>query len=126
MLLGEKISRIINGGAKVADEEARQWYEWQNASVNVDYVLFEPEQYSDINPLPEEIAAYFEARKDDYKTDPMVKARYVVFDPAAYKGEISVDEEEIIDYYDSNVAEFKTEENGRSQAYSDQGGCGRR
>ena len=109
VLLGEKISRIINGGAKVADEEARQWYEWQNASVNVDYVLFEPEQYSDINPLPEEIAAYFEARKDDYKTDPMVKARYVVFDPAAYKGEISVDEEEIIDYYDSNAAEFKTE-----------------
>lgn len=109
VLLGEKLSRIINGGAKVADEEVRQWYEWQNASVNVDYVLFEPERYGDINPSAEEIAAYFDAQKDDYKTDPMVKARYVVFDPAAYKGEVSVDEEEIIDYYDSHAAEFKTE-----------------
>jgi peptidyl-prolyl cis-trans isomerase D len=109
VLLAEKLSRIISGGAKVADEEARQWYEWQNASVNVDYVIFEPERYSDINPSAEEIAAYFDAQKDQYKTEPMVKARYVVFDPAAYKGEISVDEEEIIDYYDSNIAEFKTE-----------------
>jgi peptidyl-prolyl cis-trans isomerase D len=51
VLLGEKLSRIIMGAAKVSDAEARQWYEWQNASVNVDYVMFEPERYSDIESL---------------------------------------------------------------------------
>lgn len=109
VLLGEKLTRIVMGGAKVSEAEARLWFDWQNASVNIDYVLFEPGRHSDIAPSAEEIAAYFDAQKENYKTDPMVKARYVVFDPEAYKDQVVVDEEEIADYYDSNMAEFKTE-----------------
>jgi peptidyl-prolyl cis-trans isomerase D len=86
VLLGEKLSRIIMGAAKVSDAEARQWYEWQNASVNVDYVVFQPSRYSDIEPSEAAIAEYFDAQKETYKTDPMLKARYVVFEPDAYKG----------------------------------------
>jgi peptidyl-prolyl cis-trans isomerase D len=108
-LLGEKLTRIIMGAAKVSEAEARHWYDWQNASVNIDYVLFEPSRYSDINPSSEEIAAYFADQKESYKTDPMVKARYVVFDPDAYREQVSVDEDEITDYYDTNINEFKTE-----------------
>ncbi len=108
-LLGEKLTRIIMGAAKVSEAEARQWYDWQNASVNVDYVLFEPARYRDINPSAEEVAAYFADQKENYKTEPMVKTRYVVFDPDAYKAQVSVDDDEITDYYDSNISEFKTE-----------------
>ncbi len=109
VLLGEKLTRIIMGAAKVSEAEVRQWYDWQNTSVNIDYVLFEPASYSDIKPSAEEIAAYFAAQKENYKTDPMVKARYVVFDPDAYKDQVKVDKDEITDYYDSNMSEFKTE-----------------
>ena len=109
VLLGEKLTRIIMGAAKVSEAEARHWYDWQNASVNIDYVLFEPSRYNDINPSAEEIAAYFADQKESYKTDPMVKARYVVFDPDAYREQVSVDEDEITDYYDTNINEFKTE-----------------
>ena len=107
-LLGEKLTRIIIGAAKVSEAETRQWYEWQNTAVNIGYVLFEPARYSDIKPSAEEIAAYFAAQKENYKTDPMVKVRYVVFDPDAYKNQVNVDDEEITDYYDSHVDEFKT------------------
>jgi len=55
------------------------------------------------------MAAFFATQKENYKTDPMVKVRYVVFDPDTYKGEVNVDEDEIADYYDSNISEFKTE-----------------
>ena len=109
VLLGEKLTRIIMGAAKVSEAEARQWYDWQNTSVNIDYVLFEPAGYSDIKPSAKEIAAYFAAQKENYKTDPMVKARYVVFDPDAYKDQVKIDEDEITDYYDSNINEFKNE-----------------
>ncbi len=109
VLLGEKLTRIVMGAAKVSEAEARQWYDWQNTSVNVDYVLFDPNGYGDIKPTAEEIAAYFDTQKENYKTEPMVKARYVVFDPETYKGQVTVDEEEITDYYDSSIAEFKTE-----------------
>ncbi len=109
VLLGEKLTRIIMGAAKVSEAEARRWYDWQNTSVNIDYVLFEPSSYSDIKPSAEEVAAFFDTQKENYKTEPMVKARYVVFEPEAYKSQVSVDEDEITDYYDSNIDEFKTE-----------------
>ncbi len=109
ILLGQKLTRVIMGAAKVSEAEARQWYDWQNTTVNIDYVLFEPARYRDIDPSAEEIAAFFANQKENYRTDPMVKVRYVVFDPDAFKDQVKVDEEEIKDYYDSNINEFKTE-----------------
>ncbi|MGD8702932.1 MAG: SurA N-terminal domain-containing protein [Desulfosarcina sp.] len=109
MLLGQKLTRMIVGTAKVSDVEARLWYDWQHTSVNIDYVLFEPTRYTGIDPSAEEIAAFYDTQKENYKTDPMVKARYVVFDPESYKDQVSVGEDEIIDYYDANMEEFKTE-----------------
>jgi peptidyl-prolyl cis-trans isomerase D len=108
VLLGQKLTRIILGGAKVSEAEARQWFDWQNTSVNVEYVLFNPERYDDINPTADEITAFFEKNKETYKTDPMVKVRYVVFDPAEETSQVTVDEDEIRDYYDSHNDDFKT------------------
>jgi peptidyl-prolyl cis-trans isomerase D len=109
VLLGKKLTRIIMGAAKVSEPEAREWYNWQNTSVNVDYVLFDPSRYTTIKPSDKEIADYFDQHKEDYKTDPMVKARYVMFDPATYKNQVKVDDDEIADYYDAHIDEFKTE-----------------
>ena len=109
VLLGEKLTRIITGAAKVSEAEVRQWYNWQNTSVNVDYLLIEPSRYTDIQPSAEALTAYFNDRKENYKTDPMVKARYVVFDPEAFKSQVAIDEEEIVDYYESNIDDFKSE-----------------
>ena len=108
-LLGQKLTRIIIGAAKVSEAEIRQWYDWQNTSVNVEYVKFSPNRYVDIKPSSEEISDYFEKNKDKYKTDPMIKARYVVFDPADFSSQVMVDDAEIKDYYDSHMDEFETE-----------------
>lgn len=108
-LLVEKLTRIVTGAAKVSEAEARQWYDWQNTTVEVDYVVFDPARYTDVNPSDQEVAAYFDDHKENYKTDPMVKARYVVFDPDDFRGQVTVDEEEIEDYYDTHIDEFKTE-----------------
>lgn len=108
-LLAQKLTRVVAGAAKVSDGEARLWYEWQNTSVNVDYVLFEPDRYKDIDPSAQEIADYFDDQKENYRTEPMVEASYVVLDPDAFKEEVTVAEDEIVDYYDSNIDEFKTE-----------------
>jgi peptidyl-prolyl cis-trans isomerase D len=107
-MLSKKLTRIIMGAAKVSEPEVRQWYDWQNTSVNVDYVLFDPARYHNIKPSEKDIAAYFEKHKELYKTDPMVDARYVAFDPAAYKSRVKVAQDEIADYYDSHPDEFKT------------------
>ncbi|MGD9018267.1 MAG: SurA N-terminal domain-containing protein, partial [Desulfobacterales bacterium] len=69
-LLIRKLSHFISEGAKVSDREAREWYDWQNASVNVDYVVFSPDDYGSETVSEEEIAAHFESHQDDYKTLP--------------------------------------------------------
>jgi peptidyl-prolyl cis-trans isomerase D len=109
MLLGEKLTRLVVGAAKVSEAEAHQWYDWQNTKVNVDYVSFVPKQYEGIEPSTEEIESYFESEKENYKTEPKIKARYVVFDPAAYQSEVKVAEDDIVDYYDANLSDFKIE-----------------
>jgi peptidyl-prolyl cis-trans isomerase D len=107
-LIIDKLRAFISGNIKVSDLEARQWYKWNNAEVDTDYVIFEPRQYKDIKPTDEEIRDYFDQNKNSYKTDPQIKARYLYFKPADYEAKATVSEEDIREYYEGNPEKFKT------------------
>jgi len=106
-MLIEKLRTLISGSAKVSDQEAREWYRWKNASVNIDLVWFEPDSYKDIKATGEEIRTFFEENKTSYKTDPQVKVRYLKFNPDAYKSKVTVTDYDIGEYYVINSEEFK-------------------
>ncbi len=106
MLTG-KLRSLVTESVKVADQEAREWYNWQNALVDIDYLFFKSDRYKDINPTLEEIQVYFEDNKTSYKTEPMIKVRYLQFSPTAYTSQVEVSDDEIRDYYDANQEEFK-------------------
>ncbi|MBW2200449.1 MAG: SurA N-terminal domain-containing protein [Deltaproteobacteria bacterium] len=108
-ILADKLSSFITGCAKVSDQEAMEWFKWTLASVNVDFVLFEPDRYENINPSEEELNAFFDQRKSSYKTESMLKTRFLHFEPKAFMSKVKVTEEEMRDYYDANPSEFKTE-----------------
>ncbi len=103
----DKLRTLITSSAKVSDQEAREWYNWVNASVNIDFVFFDPSRYKDIHPSVEEIKTFFENHKENYKTDAMVKARYLHFDPDRYQSKVVLSDEEIREYYDENSEAFK-------------------
>ncbi len=107
-VLIERLRTIITGGVKVADQEAREWFNWTNASVNIDFVLFDPDKYEDIKPSSEEIKAFFKNHKENYKIDAMVKVRYLHFIPDTYQSKVTTSDEEIRYYYNENQEEFKT------------------
>jgi len=107
-MLIEKLRNFITSSAKVSEQEVQDWYNWYDATVNIDYVLFNPERYKDMEIDQKEIKAYFNDNKENYKIDPMVKVRYLYFDPKVYKSKIDIANEEIQDYYDENQEEFKT------------------
>jgi len=108
-ILSNKLSSFITGSAKVSDQEAMEWFKWTLASVNVDFVRFEPDRYENINPSEVEVKAFFDQRKSSYKTEPMLKTRFLHFDPKAFTSKVKVTEEEMRDYYDTNPSEFKKE-----------------
>jgi peptidyl-prolyl cis-trans isomerase D len=103
-----KIRNFIMSGAKVSNQEAEEWYRWNDASANIDYVRFSPDVYKDIKPTDEEINAFFDTHKENYKTEPKLKVRYLFFNPDNYKTGIDIAEEVLREYYDDNSAEFST------------------
>ena len=103
-----KLQNFIYGNIKVSDVEAQQWYQWNNAEVDIDFVLVEPQQIKNIEPSAEEIQTFFETHQEKYKTDPEIKVRYLYLNPEDYLAKVTVSKEDIADYYESNLEQFKS------------------
>lgn len=105
-MLIDKLRTLITSSAKISNQEALEWYNWVNASVNIDYVFFDPNRYKTIHPSDEEIKTFFENHKEKYKTDAMVKVRYLNFNPDAFRSKVTLSDEEVREYYDENLETF--------------------
>jgi peptidyl-prolyl cis-trans isomerase D len=108
-MLIDKLKSMVNSGIHVSEGEARQWYDYNNAMVNIAFVLFSPETYKDIEPGDEEVKAFFEQNKAAYKTETRVKTRYLLFEPAGYTEKVTIIPADITDYYESFPDEFRLE-----------------
>jgi len=107
-MLVERLERFVADGVKVSDPETDAWISWQNTSVNIQYVIFEPGAYKDIVFSKEEIEAFFKENASAYQTEEQIKARYVLFDPKPYQGQVALTEEDLKEYYDANSEAFTT------------------
>ncbi|MDI6687709.1 MAG: SurA N-terminal domain-containing protein [Desulfobacterales bacterium] len=108
-MLIEKLRSFLLGNLKVSDGEAMEWFKWINASVNIDYILFEPGRYKDINPSAEDIKTFFVDHKDSYKTEPTIKVQFLCFAPDNYRPKVNISDNKIQDYYKEHQEEFKTD-----------------
>jgi peptidyl-prolyl cis-trans isomerase D len=107
-ILINKVRSFIVNNLTVSDAEAMEWYKWQNVSVDLEFVLFNPVNYKNIEANDKEIETYYEKNKSSYKKEARVKARYVFFDPAPHQSAIAVKDDELQDYYDTHKEEFYT------------------
>ena len=106
-LIIDKLQNFIAGNVKVSELEAQEWYKWNNTKVDLDYVLFEPGQFKNIQPTADEIQKFFDQHKENYKTDPEIKVRYLHLKPEDFEAGVTVTAEDIKDYYESNLEKFK-------------------
>ncbi|MDY6824390.1 MAG: SurA N-terminal domain-containing protein [Thermodesulfobacteriota bacterium] len=108
-LLAGKMRSFILDRVKVSADEAKTWYDWENAEVRITAAVFEPDRYTDVEPTPTELRAYFDDHQEKYKTPAKARVTYVAFHPSDYMDQVTVTDDSIADYYDSNKAEFTTE-----------------
>jgi peptidyl-prolyl cis-trans isomerase D len=106
-LVIDRLQNFVAGNIKVSDLEAQQWYKWNNTKVDLDYVLFEPGQFKNIQPTADEIQEFFDQHKESYKTDPEIRVRYLNLKPEDFEAGVTVTAEDIRDYYESNTEKFK-------------------
>jgi peptidyl-prolyl cis-trans isomerase D len=108
LMLLEKVNNLITASVKVSDPEALQWYRWNNAGVDLEFVLFAADRYKDVTVSQQEIEDYYNTHKETYKTEPKIKVRYVKFDPTSYVSGVKIPGDEIQEYYDDHPDEFET------------------
>ncbi len=103
-----RVRELILNNIKVSDMEARAWYTENATQVSINYLFADPDQYQDITPSQDQIQAYYEKNKDSYKSLPTVKARYLSFSAADFKGKVSISPDQVEAYYLANVSDFST------------------
>lgn len=105
-MLTAKVRSMIVDSVKVSDDEVKEWFDWNDALVKIDYVLFESSSYKNIVPTPEEIQKYYDDHKESYKTEAKVKVQYLHFKPETYEASIQLADQELKDYYDLHTEQF--------------------
>ena len=99
MLLIEKLRTYLFGNFQVSENELKEYYDWKNAAVSIDYVLFSPETFQNIEVTQDDLEAYFNDHKASYKTEPLLKVDYLHFNPQDYKAEVKISAEDMETYY---------------------------
>ncbi|MBU0462954.1 MAG: SurA N-terminal domain-containing protein [Proteobacteria bacterium] len=103
----QKVKDLVLSTVNVSDLEARDWYVFKNTKTAVDYLIFDPSDYSDIRPDEEQIKSFYAENKDRYKSEPKLNAVYLKFSPEDYKDKIVVTDVRIKDFYEQNQEQFK-------------------
>ncbi len=103
----DALQSYVAGSALVSEAELKQWYQWEEAQVRIDYVHFDPNKYDQIELTDEQVAAYFEQNGERYTTNPRVKVQYIAFAADDYTDQVTIADERIADYYNNNAAQFE-------------------
>ncbi|TYT75535.1 peptidylprolyl isomerase [Desulfobotulus mexicanus] len=109
-LLLAKLQDLIFGGVTVSELEALDFYNSENRKVAIEAALFRP---SDFTPEPiseEDLLARYESHKEAYRTEPMVKAVYLRFDPENFIDQVRVSEEDVRHAYEMRLANYREPE----------------
>lgn len=125
-LLGDKgITFINNFATTVTAAEIKEAYQRDQETVLVKVVKVSPDLFSDTVVVdPQELAAWFETEKDNYKTEQKIKVKYLSFPYQDQKEGVTISDEQVLAQYENDkdayhIPEkrharhilFKTEEN---------------
>ncbi len=105
-MLVEKLRNFVVETAKVSDIEALEWYNWNNTEVDVDYVLFKPDNAAEVDIDDQQLADYFDKHKARYQIAPRLKADYLVFTPDQFKNQVEIANDVIREYYEMHEDQF--------------------
>ncbi len=116
-MLAEKAVRDIGKfAALVSDFEVEELYRQDNEKVAVAYSVFNPADFTGSIVVDEdELSAWYENSKDNYKSEEQIKLRFLDFSFDEVGKKIPVDDAQIQTYYEENISQFTTPEKRRAR-----------
>lgn len=108
-IAAEKLQAFITAGVRVSEEEVQDDYKRKNITFDVVYVAVTAAKLAEkIQPSDEELRAYYEQRKTDYRIlEPQKKIRYLFIDQAKMGEKLQVPDEELKAAFDKLQGEAK-------------------
>jgi len=114
-LLVEKLQTLVTDWVAVTDAEADAEFTRRNEKVKVQLVHVAASGFlGQVSATDADIAAYYEAHKQDYEIGERRKIRYVLVDTEALRKGIVVPSRELERYYNDNIDLFSTPEQVRA------------
>ncbi len=114
-LLVERLQSFIFGSIKVSEAEALETYKWLKDEVAIEYVVFKPSTYTNVELTPEEIEAYFSKNGKAYEIPPKVNVQYLLLDFKGFEAEADISDEDVGIYFDLNKEDYATPKKVRAR-----------
>src|SRR5208337_2498454 len=107
-LLQDKIRSVVTDGVEVQPQDVLQEFQHRNAQAKIQYVLFDPSQFTKaVRVSSEALEAFFKKDPGRYKLPEQRKVRYVVVDPDHVRGQVKVTDEEARQYYTQHLSDYR-------------------
>jgi peptidyl-prolyl cis-trans isomerase D len=112
----ENLRRLVSGFAKVSEAEAQADWRDRNEKVTLDYASFRPADFqSQVKISPEDMAKYFETRKENFRQPPRVRLGYVELNKEAVAAGITPPEAKLRQAYEEYKDDYWTPKEVRAR-----------
>lgn len=106
-MLNSKIMDHLSRFAHVAEQELKDRFTFDNEEIKLEYVSFNSDDFTDkVQPTADELTTFFDERKNNYKTDPQVKLKYISFLLDNDKLASQFTEKDIEEYYQQHNDQY--------------------
>ncbi|HUI42368.1 MAG TPA: peptidyl-prolyl cis-trans isomerase [Terriglobia bacterium] len=107
-LLSDKLRNVVTDAVQVTPADVHQEFVQRNEKARIDYVLFDPTQFTkDVQVTPEALQAYFKSNRDRYKLPEERSLRYVLIDADHVRALVKVSDDELRAAYAQHIAEYR-------------------
>lgn len=107
-LLIEKLQQLVRGGLVVSDQELERRFREQSERASIRYLQMPMTRFQAqaAGLGPDELARYFEARREEFRLPEQRVVGYLLADSAALRAEIQVDPEGVRAVYRDRASEY--------------------
>ncbi|RMG57396.1 MAG: hypothetical protein D6713_09760 [Deltaproteobacteria bacterium] len=101
-----KITDFIQSTVKVSDQEIRDYYRAMKREIKLRYAILDPSKMKGEKASEEEISAYYNQHREEFRTPASLKIEYIRFSPEDFLEQATVSEEEIKTFYEANQERY--------------------
>ena len=103
-----KLEKLFGTSSKVSQSEIQEAFRNEEEKSKLDYVRFNDDHFqADKTFTDQELNDFFQANKKQFEIPAQIQVEYIKIEPKTYLDEIKPRDEDIEDYYQTKIADFR-------------------